>query len=209
VGDIAEEVLRHQYIYMPWEDGLDAVEAGKELALYVARERRGRLTVVCPVKSNATDHDELAKLPIVTERSGAVVDGGVVLAWCPTYKVMEKLGRLHKSVIVLVEWPPERFDGWAKLVGAYNALTGEVMASGLSAAGLKILEQIVFEGYKGWHDQIAEHRTLSLLADLTACNGYDREFVLAYARTHKSSNAMERLERILSKFERRSVTRMT
>ena len=81
MDDIAQEVLRHQYIYMPWEDGMDTVEAGKELALYVARKHRGRLTVVCPVKSSATHHDELAKLPIVTERSGAVVDAGVVLAF--------------------------------------------------------------------------------------------------------------------------------
>jgi len=204
VDDIAQEVLRHQYIYMPWEDGMDTVEAGKELALYVARKHRGRLTVVCPVKSSATHHDELAKLPIVTERSGAVVDAGVVLAWCPTHKVMEKVRHLHKSVMVLVEWPPERFDGWAKLVGAYNALTGEVMASGLSPAGLKILEQIVFEGYNGWHDQIAERRTLSLLSDLAAGDGYDRELVLAYGRMHKSSDAMERLEKILNKFEART-----
>jgi hypothetical protein len=98
VDDIAEEVLRHEYIYVPWEDEVDTVEAGKELALYVARKHCGRLTVVCPVKSNATHHDELAKLPIVTERSGAVVDGGVVLAWCPSHKVMEKVRHLRKSV---------------------------------------------------------------------------------------------------------------
>lgn len=35
---------------------------------------------------------------------------------------------------MLVECPPEHFDCWAKLVGAYNALTGEVMESGLSPA---------------------------------------------------------------------------
>ncbi len=33
MDDIAEEVLRHQYIYMPWEAGMDTVEAGKERAL--------------------------------------------------------------------------------------------------------------------------------------------------------------------------------
>ena len=201
MDDVAEEVLKHQYIYVPWIEGKDTAAAGKELGLYVARKHGGRLTVVCAIKSNATHHDELARLPIVTERSGAVVDGGVVLAWCPTYKVMEKVYRLQKSVIVLVEWPPERFDGWAKLVGAYNALTGEVLKSGLSADGLEALGQIVFAGYKGWHDQIAERQTLSLLADFKAGDGYDRELVLAYARMHKSEAAMERLEKILNKFE--------
>src|SRR5262249_29772774 len=106
--------------------------------------------------------------------------------------------------IVLVECPPERFDGWAKLVGAYHALTGELMASGLSSAGLNILEQIVFEGYNGWHDQIAERRTLSLVSDLAAGDGYDREVVLAYARMRKSSSAMERLEKILNRFDART-----
>lgn len=204
MGDLAEEVLRHQYIYMPWEAGTDTLGAGKELALYVAREHCGHLTVVCPDKSCATEHNELARLPIVTERSGRVVDGGVVLAWCPTHKVMEKVRHLDTSVMVLVEWPPERFDGWAKLVGAYNALTGKVMASGLSTAGRKVLEQIVFEGYNGWHDQIAERMTLSFLSELAAGDGYDRELVLAYARIRKGSTAVGRLEKILSKFEARA-----
>jgi len=62
----------------------------------------------------------------------------------------------------------------------------------------------VFEGYNGWHDQIAERRTLSLLSDLAAGDGYDRELVLAYGRMHKSSDAMERLEKILNKFEART-----
>lgn len=201
MDDVAAEVLKHQYIYVPWIERKDTAEAGKELALYVAAKYGGRLTVVCAIKSNAIHHDELAGLPIVTERSGAVVDGGVVLAWCPTYKVMEKVYRVQKSVIVLVEWPPERFDGWAKLVGAYNALSGQVMESGLSAGGLEALGQIVFAGYKGWHDQIAERQTLSLLADLKASDGYDRELVLAYARMRKSEASMERLENILNKFE--------
>jgi hypothetical protein len=40
--------------------------------------------------------------------------------------------------------------------------------------------------------------TLSCLDDLAAGHGHDRERVLAYARMHKSSNAMERLEKILN-----------
>lgn len=201
MDDIAEEALRHQHIYMPWEEGLDTAEAGKEVALYVARQRRARLTVVSADRRSATDHDELSRLPIVTERSGAVEDGGVVLAWCPTYKVMEKMRHLKQSVVILVEWPPERFEGWAKLVGAYNALTGELMESGLSKGGLEILGQIVFQGYKGWHDGIAERMTLSCLNDLAAGDGYDRELVLAYARMQRRGDAIERLEKILNKFE--------
>lgn len=201
MNDVTDEVLKHQYIYVPWIEGEDTAEVGKKLGLHVARKHGGQLAVVCAIKSNATHHDELTRLPIVTERSGAVVDGGVVLAWCPTYKVMEKVYRLQNSVIVLVEWPSERFDGWAKLVGAYNALTDKVMQSGLSANGLEALEQIVFAGYKGWHDQIAERQTLSLLAGLKAGDSYDRELVLAYARMRKSEAAMKRLEKILNKFE--------
>ncbi len=84
----------------------------------------------------------MAELEIVTERSGHVLDGGVVLAWCPTYKVMGKIRHLAQSVVVLVEWMPREYEGWAKLAGAYNVVTGEVMASGLSEAGLKALKAV-------------------------------------------------------------------
>jgi hypothetical protein len=201
VDDIAEEVLRHQRIYMPWEEDSDTLEAGKELALHVASKRRARLTVVSVDRRSATYHDELSKLPIVTERSGTVEDGGVALAWCPTYKAMEKLRHLKRSVVILVECPPERFEGWARLVGAYNALTGEVMQSGLGEGSQEILKQIVFQGYKGWHNGIAERMTLSCLDDLAAGDGYDRELVLAYARMHRGGDAIERLQKILDKFE--------
>ena len=201
MADIMEEVLLHQYIYVPWIKGKDTVEAGKELGLYVAGHYRVQPTVVCALKSNATDHDELAKLPIVSERSGSVADGGVVLAWCPTYKVMNKVYRLKKSIVVLVEWPPESFAGWAKLVGAYNVVTDEVMTSGLSEAGTKALADIVFDGYKGWHDDIAARMTTRHLQDLAKSDGYDRDLVLAYARMHRGELGIDRLRKILHEFE--------
>lgn len=73
----------------------------------------------------------------------------------------------------------------------------------MRADGIKILEQIVFQGYNGWYNSTAERMTLSCLDDLAAGHGYDRELVLAYARMHKSGNATARLEKILNKFEAR------
>ncbi|GGS10448.1 hypothetical protein GCM10010169_63920 [Micromonospora fulviviridis] len=80
-----DKLLRHYYIYVPRGQTKDTIEPGKRLGLAVARSRRARLTVVAPQKNSATHHPELAKLEIVTERSGSPRDGGVGLAWCPTY----------------------------------------------------------------------------------------------------------------------------
>lgn len=124
-----------------------------------------------------------------------------IFAWCPTYKVMDRVYHLTKSVVILIEWPDARFDGWAELAGAYNVLAGGVMESGLSEGGLEILGQVTFAGYKGWHDSIAQRTTLACLNDLTAGNGYNRELVLAYARMHRSGSGAGRLEKILDKFE--------
>ncbi len=203
-ADIAAEVMKHRYIYVPWGSGLDTVEAGKALGLHVAKKHDARLTVLATLKSNAEHHAELAKLPIVTERSGGVSDGGVVLAWCPSYKVMDKIRDLDESVVVLVEWPTESYEGWAQLVGAYNVVTGEVMKSGLSEAGMNALEGIVFEGYKGWHDDIASRLTRARLEELRELGECDRELILAYVRVHRGQYGTDRLEKVLGRFEAQS-----
>lgn len=198
---IDPEYLKHQYLYVPWIEDKDIIEAGKALGLYVAQQHKARLTVVCPLKSNASYHDEFAKLPVVTERSGQVADGGVVLAWCPTRKVMDKVHHLEKSVVVLVEWPTENFEAWAKLVGAYNVVTGEVMSAGLSVPGMKVLEGIVWEGYNGWHDSTAELLTTARLKELEDLGEYDRAIVMQYAAQHRGQTSIQRLEKILDRFE--------
>lgn len=201
MSEIDPEYLKHQYLYVPWIEGKDTVGVGKALGLYVARQHKARLTVVTVQKSNANFHPEFKNLHVVTERSGSVQDGGVVLAWCPTYKVMDKAQALPKSIIVLVEWPTTRFKGWAKLVGAYNVVTHSVMNSGMSEAAEKSLKDIVWEGYNGWHDDIARRLTLKRLADLADLGSYDRELVLAYARHEKSDYSIENLLKILNSFE--------
>lgn len=202
MSDIDPEYVEHQYLYVPWTEGLDSFRLGKALARYVADHYRARLTVVCPQKSNAEDHGELAKRPIVTERSGTVTDGGVVLAWVPTRKVMAKVHSLKKSVVIMVEDPSERFEAWARLVGAYNIITRSVMTAGLTEAGVKALEGVVWEGYNGWHDSIAETMTIKHLRDLADSDGYDRAIVLEFASQRKGEHALQRLEKVLDKFER-------
>jgi hypothetical protein len=196
-----EEVLLQRNIYVPRGTEKDTIQAGKRLGLAVARERRAHLTVVAARKDSATHHPDLAKLDIVTERNGFPQDGGVVLAWCPTYKVMEKVQRLEHSVVVLVEWIPGEFDAWARLVGAYNVATGQVMNADLSAESFEALEGIVSEGYNGWTKSTDELLTLSYLKDLEAAGTYDRELVLAYARQSKPEESVERLKKLLDKLE--------
>lgn len=202
MADVDPQYLKHQYLYVPWVSGKNTVAVGKALGLYVAAQHKARLTVVCPVKANLNQHPELAKRAVVTERSGYVEDGGVVLAWCPTRKLMDKVRHLEKSVVVLVEWPTENYEAWAKLRGAYNIVTGEVMSAGLSEAGLKALEGIVWEGYNGWHDSIAETLTTARLKELAALGEYDRDIVVEYASQHRGQTSIERLQKILDRFER-------
>lgn len=202
--DRLQEALKHQYVYVPRGKTKDTIGPGKLLGLAVARAHRGRLTVVAPQRHSATHHTELAKLEIVTERSGHVNDGGVVLAWCPTHRAMEKVHHLEKSVVVLVEWIPGEFEAWAKLNEAYNVVTNEVMEAGLSDEVIEVLERIVFEGYNGWTKSTDVTLTKSYLEDLSKAGAYDRNLVLAYARQTKHESSVERLKKILDDFERKT-----
>lgn len=203
VSEIDPEYVKLQYLYVPWTDKLDSFGVGKALARHVANHFRARLTIVCPQKSNAQYHAELAKLPIVTERTGIVADVGVVLAFVPTRKVMAtEVHRRSKSIVIMVEDPSERFEAWARLVGAYNVLTRKVMSAGLSEAGTKALDCVVSEGYNGWHDSIAEMMTTKHLKDLAELGEYDRAIVIEFADQRKGEHALKRLEKILDRFER-------
>jgi len=203
LAEIDPEYVKHQYLYVPYleNSAVDTVAVGKAIGLWVAAQHRVQPTVVCPQKSNANFSPELAKLTAVTERSGIVKDGGVILAWCPTHKVMDKVRNLEKSVIILVEWPTESFEGWAKLMGAYNVITRTTMKSGLTDMGRKALESIVWEGYNGWNDDIARNLTTKRLQDLVKAGQYDREIVLEYARVKKGNYGIDRLKKIVEKFE--------
>lgn len=206
MSDLADEVLKHRYIYLPRGQVNDTLELGKHLGAAVARAHRMPLTVLSPQKDGATHHAELAKFPIVTERSGRVADGGVVLAWCPNYKTMEKVHHLESSIVVLVEWIPGEMEPWAKLTGAYNVVTGEVMDAALSAEAQTALEGVVEQGYKGWTDDISARGVRGHLKDLQTAGAYDRALVLAYARLTNWEPAIQRLEKILDKFEAASQT---
>ena len=196
---LRDELLRHQYIYVPWAQEKPIYKAGAGLAQLIASHHRARLTIASPTKS--TIPDDMARLPYVTDRVGAVPDGGVVLAYLPSEKTMEKISQLASSIVVLVEAPTEDHSGWARLHGAYNVSTGEVIAADLDDAAEKLLAAIVFEGYNGWNDDIAERITLAKLTTLREAGQYDRALVLAYAREHERAGALDALTRILDAFE--------
>ncbi|WP_298868478.1 hypothetical protein [uncultured Microbacterium sp.] len=203
---IDPEYTKHQFVYVPWVDGseIDTVTAGKAVGLYVAQQFKVRPTILCATKSNANYHDEFKKLNVITERSGYVGENGVVIAWCPTRKVMQKLYD-HKNIVVLVEWPGTRFDAWAKLVGAYNVVTREVMSANLNEVAIKALEGIVWEGYNGWSKDTDRILTLARLRELEEAGGYDRNIVLQYAEM-KRPYGIDRLIKIVDDFERARIT---
>lgn len=200
-NEVDPEYLKHQYLYLPWTDGVgDLLGAGEALGLYAAKHFNVRPTVVAASKQSVSTRRGFQKLNIVTERSGFVGENGVVIAWCPTRKVMQKVYD-RKNFVVLIEWPSVRFEAWAKLVGAYNVVTHEVMDAGLNEAAKKALEGVVWEGYNGWHDEMARTLTLARLRELDEAGGYDRDAVLQYAVMERSLVSIERLEKILDRFE--------
>lgn len=201
MSDRIDEALKHRNIYLPRGTEKDTLGPGKQLGLVLARRHGARFTVLSVQKNGAAHHPELAKQNIVTERSGRIEDGGVVLAWCPRHKTLEKLQHLTSSVIVLVEWIPGEMEAWAKLSRAYNIVTGEVMDASLSDQATDILERIVDEGYKGWSDSISDRLVTSWLDDLAALGEYHRALVLAYARQTKYESSIEGLVKIIDRFE--------
>lgn len=104
--------------------------------------------------------------------------------------------------MILVEWPAENYAAWAKLVGAYNVLTRDVMTAGLTEIGTKALEGVVWEGYNACLDEIAATMTTVRLTERAGSDGYDRDIVLEYAAQHGSQYSLPRLEKILDKFAR-------
>ena len=196
--ELTAELLKHRAIHIPWQDETPLYQAGSAIAQYLAQAHRVPLSVLCITKSNSPD--ELSRVPIVTERSGSLVDGGVVLVYCPNYKLLGKLAHLSRSVIVMVEWPTENLSGWARLHGAYNLITQVEMAPGLSDQARELMDQIVFEGYKGWDDSIAVRITERHIADLQELGEYDRELVLANCRKERGERGIEKLYKILDRF---------
>ncbi|MET3920119.1 hypothetical protein [Arthrobacter sp. UYEF20] len=76
------------------------------------------------------------------------------------------------------------------------------MSTNLTDEGRKELDGILFEGYKGWHDNIAERLTISHLEKLAALGQYDRGVVLAYVRRERSEDSVKSYIKILDQFER-------
>lgn len=194
------DVRDHQFYYLPWSPKRDTFTLGEQLAERLGRHFSRAVTVLAVTRANVSSRRYLSKQTIVTERTGHIPDNTVVIAWCPTRKLLQRLGRT-KNVVLLVESASTRFEAWAKLVGAFNVATGEVMTAGLSEVALKALEGVVFEGYNGWHDDLAERLTLSHLRKLAEAGHYDRELVVQYAEMHGSFHSIGRLEKLLDRFE--------
>jgi hypothetical protein len=196
---LSDDLVSHQYIYVPWIDEHPIYEIAAPLALHLQKHFHAPLTVVCQQKSGVPEL--LRKSAVVTERSGDVRDGGIVLVYCPSNKLMDKISRLEKSIVVLVEWANTSHSGWAKLHEAFDVSNERLMESDLNDGARKTLDAIVFEGYNGWNDRISEISTHRLLRDLTDAGGYDREVVLAFARVQRGESGIQRLYKLLDEFD--------
>ena len=198
--DLDPNLLAHQYLYVPWVDGEDMLGLGEALAQHVAGHFKRRPTVLTATRASVSTRLYLSKQVVVTERSGFVPDDTVVIAWCPTRKVMQKVYD-RNSIVVLIEWPSDSFEAWARLVGAYNVVTGDVMDARLNDVALEALKGVMWEGYNGWDSDTARTLTLARLQELADAGGYDRSIVAQYAEMHGGLHSIDRLKKILDAFE--------
>lgn len=191
-----------RYLYVPWTPGTDTFASGEALSKHVASLHRQRPTVLAVTQAGVARRRWLASQNVVTERSGYVPGDAVVIAWCPTPKLMQKLDVDKARAVVLIEPASTRFEAWAKLVGAFNVVTRKATDAGLTDGAREALAGVVWEGYNGWHDQIAETLTLSRLRELKEAGGYNREIVLQYAEMNERFHSIKALEKLLDRFDR-------
>lgn len=194
-----DAVYGHQYIYIPWSKNGSHSAASIAATKLIAAKHRLPITVVAGTLQSVPD--EFSRAAKVTERSGSVKAGGVVLAYYPTNKLMSKIDQLSNSIVILAEWHQDNHSGWAKSVGAYNLVTDEMMTEGLSAAGNEAIDALLSAGYKGWHDAIAVRQARDALDELLQSGGYDRHVVLFRARKSRGESGISKLYSILDQFE--------
>jgi len=195
-----DAIYDHQFIFIPWTSAISHSAASIEATERIATKRGLAITVA--VQTLQYVPDVLSRAAKVTERSGHVKPGGVVLAYYPTYRLMSKIDHLWRSVVVLAEWHQDDHSGWAKSVGAYNVTSGVVMSDGLNEEGNAAIEALLFAGYKGWHDSMAIAQANRALNELLASGGYDRQVVLFRARKARGERGIEKIHSILDNFER-------
>lgn len=195
------DVRDHQFFYLPAAQDRDTFALGERLAERLAQHFSRRVTVLAATRANVNSRRYLSKQSIVTERSGFIPENTLVVAWCPTRKLLQKLSST-KNIVLLVEPASTSFEAWAKLVGAIDVTTGEVLSANLTDAAVKALKGIVFEGYNGWHDELADRQTLAHLRKLGETGHYDRALVLQYAEMNGAFYSIGKLEKLLDRFEK-------
>ncbi len=197
---LSPALLGHDHLYLPWVPEKPVYQAAVPLTTRLHAHHPGRpLTVVCPQSRHAPVR--LVGATVVTEREGAVQDGGVVLVYRPTYRLVRKFAQLTDSIVVLVEWQEPSFEGWARSVGAFNVVSGRVEGPRMSETGRRCIDDVIAYGDRGWQDEPARHATEVELRKLQKAGLYDRELILALARNVRGESAIVTLSRLMDQVE--------
>lgn len=202
---LPDRLLAEKNFYIPWNAERPVYTLGLPLARRLQEVDDRPITVVCPDASNAPVR--AVATSVVTEREGTVVDGGIVLAYCPSHQLARKFVHLENSLIIVAEWRKASFLGWARLVGAHNVVTGELLSDGLSADGRRAVDQIVACGDLSWTDAPARSTVNSCLDRLTALDELAPEVIVARARHEWGANPARALGSILTEYGERPPVR--
>lgn len=159
-----------------------------------------RAVVVTPRKQDyGGAMDALVKhRDTATERSHQVRAGGPVVAYSPTIKGLQLAQRLSGGWLGVVEWPSKWFDGWARYMGATNAVTGEKYGP-MNAEALEAIADIEWSGNNGWprRDTLVHGQARRAAAEARAAGLTGFDILGAMIAHGHSEDSIERLMSII------------
>jgi hypothetical protein len=190
-----------RYGWLSWSSELGYSGIAEELADVLGGPRSG-VVIVAPSQSSAQAVLEgrlgqaLPKATVVTPRSRGVTSAELVVCLWADADEVALARRCVRSggLVLIVEEPNRRLDGWARAVGALN-LRELAPVPPLSGALISLLDDLDFHGNNGFLDITRRHGARRTLAHLGQLEEYTRDLVLGalIARGYRG----EHLDRLL------------
>lgn len=139
--------MSQRLFYLPWIDGVNTYEKGIQLGKAIATELGIGRTFVVPSKNHL--HPSLNRENVVTPRSGSGSYGSLKVLLFPDMRMGTRFLKHRQSPLLVVEHLSYKFDSWAKIHGAFNLQTSEIMQDERPSYISKIHASIVDLAYNG------------------------------------------------------------
>lgn len=205
MSEIHEALKAHRYVYVPYSTNEVDKECAYAAAQFIAQHHGEKLAIVTSQRSDVDDVDYIdTSGGVTTNKYGSAPSNQVTLAWLPNRRTMSKhIYSRNQKALVLVEEIDTPLNAWARVVGAFNLDTEEVMSHGFSSEAHKALSALVFSGNRGWKDECTRRQALRHLQELDALGEYDRALVAEWMRAlgRYNEDHSKRFGEVLDSFE--------